>query len=119
VAAPLKGGTALADSAQAGGAGPRDALPADGAALAEVLGAPAEGYPPPQAAPLWHRERMWLEDALVPVLEPLVRARLPEAEILAVRPASEGFRVTAEEPDGRCTVFLARPRPDGWSLEPC
>lgn len=91
---------------------------ADGAALAAFLGAPAEGYPPPQPAPLWHRERMWLEEALIPVLEPLVRARLPGAEILSIRPVANGFRVTAEDSEERRTAFLARPGPEGWSLEP-
>lgn len=88
------------------------------AALAEALGAPVAGYPPPQAAPLWYRERMWMEDVLLPVLEPLVRARLSGAEILSIRPVTAGFRVTAEGPDQRCTSFLAHPRPDGWRLEP-
>jgi len=91
-------------------------LPQGPAALAEALGAPLEGYPPPRPAPRWHRERVWLEEALAPVLEPLLRARLPEAEILAIRPSAEGLVVTGEEPDGRCTNFLARPRPDGWTL---
>ena len=70
-----------------------NAEPEDAVALAELLGAPRDGYPPPQPAPLWHRERMWLEDALVPVIEPMVRARLPGAEILAIRPVPAGFRV--------------------------
>ena len=94
------------------------ACAADAAALAALLGAPADGYPLPRPAPRWHRERAWLEDALVPVLEPLVRSRVPEAEILAIRPVPGGFRVTAEEPGDRRMAFLTRPGPDGWSLEP-
>ncbi len=92
-------------------------LPGEPVALAEVLGAPTNGYPAPAPAPLWHRERVWLEEALVPVLTPLVETAVPEGEILQIRPTAKGLIVTVETPDQSLARFLARPALDGWTLE--
>lgn len=46
-------------------------LPGEPPALAAALGAPADGDPPPEAAPLWYRERLWLEEALMATLRPV------------------------------------------------
>ena len=76
-------------------------LPAAPGALAGALGAPAGGYPPPQAAPPWYSERIWLRDALLPALGPLALARLP-GEVLDIRPGPGGtVRVVVEDPEGR------------------
>jgi hypothetical protein len=91
------------------------ALPGEPEALARALGAPAEGYPPPQEPPLWHLERMWLEDALIPVLAPLVRERMPDGEIHTIRPAPDGrLLVEAEDEAGRIRRFGVRPTGGGW-----
>jgi len=93
------------------------ALPDEPKALARALGAPPEGYPPPQEPPLWHLERMWLEDLLVPVLTPLVRERMPGGEIHTIRPRPGGrLLVDAEGEDGRIRRFIARPAGGGWEL---
>jgi hypothetical protein len=98
------------------GAGRR--LPPEPLALAEALGAPAEGYPPPIPAPLWHLERMWLEQALVPVLAPRLQQMAPGGEILQIRPVPEGLRVEVEFPNQRTTCYFVRPSPSGWELTP-
>lgn len=87
-------------------------LPAPaGAALAAALGAPAGGYPPPQAAPLWYRQQAWLEEALIPVLAPLV----PEGEILHIRPVEGGCLIVDLDPEaGPELQVKVRPLPNGW-----
>jgi len=93
------------------------ALPDDPEALARALGAPADGYPPPLEPPLWHLERMWLEDALIPVLAPLVTGRMPDGEIHTIRPEPGGrLLVEAEGGDGGIRLFRARPTARGWEL---
>jgi hypothetical protein len=93
-------------------------LPDEPGALARALGAPLDGYPPPLEPPLWHLERMWLEDMLVPVLTPLVRERMADGEIHTIRPAPGGrLLVDAEDTEGRLRRFGARPAAGGWELE--
>jgi hypothetical protein len=89
-------------------------LPGHPLQLAEALGAPDGGYPPPTAAPRWHRERMWLEEALIPALAPLVGERVPEGEIHSIFPVPEGLSVAVEMPDGRMVKRIVRPKTDGW-----
>jgi hypothetical protein len=91
-------------------------LPQHATALATALGAPTDGYPPPAPAPLWHQERMWLEDLLVPVLDPLVQSKVPGGEIRHVRPTAAGLRVEVEQSGIRTCNFLYRHTPDGWEL---
>jgi hypothetical protein len=98
------------------GAGRR--LPPEPLALAEALGAPVEGYPPPVPAPLWHLERMWLEEALLPVLAPRLQKLAPHGEILQIRPVPGGLRVEVEFPNQRTTCYFVRPSPSGWELAP-
>ena len=96
------------------------ALPEDPWALARALGAPTDGYPPPLEPPLWHLERMWLEDALIPALTPFVRERMPDGEIHTIRPAPGGrLLVDAEDEQGRIRRFEARPASGGWKLADC
>ena len=93
-------------------------LPDKPEALARALGAPLDGYPPPVEPPLWHLERMWLEDALVPVLTPLIRRRMPDGEIQTIRPAIGGrLIIQAEDGEGRARRFAARPTATGWEVE--
>lgn len=92
-------------------------LPGEAAALAEALGAPACGYPPPVPAPLWHHERLWLEDALIPSLAPIVEKLVPEGEILHIRPVPSGLLVAVEDPDDRRSDFRFRLTPGGWELQ--
>lgn len=91
------------------GAGRGADLPQTGAALAAALGAPAQGYPPPRVAPLWHRERLWLEDALLPVLGPPALAAVP-GEVHHVRPSAGGLIVVVEREDGTQESILM-----GWT----
>jgi hypothetical protein len=93
------------------------ALPAAPEALARVLGVPARGYPPPQAAPHWYRERIWLQEALLPALGPLALARLT-GEVLDIRPGPDGtIRVVVEDPEGRPYPPLAfRWEARGWVM---
>lgn len=97
--------------------GAAKALPDEPKALARALGAPSDGYPAPLDPPLWHLERMWLEDALVPVLMPLVAERMPNGEILSIRPEPGGrLLVEAENDHGAVRRFTARPVGRGWEL---
>ena len=100
--------------------GAAKALPGEPEALACALGAPADGYPPPLDPPLWHLERMWLEDALVPVLAPLVTERMPDGEIHTIRPEPGGrLLVEAEDECGAIRRFIARTSARGWELSDC
>mgnify|MGYP001309546827 CR=1 FL=1 len=93
-------------------------LPDEPEALARALGAPPDGYPPPMEPPLWHLERMWLEDMLIPALTPLVRERMPDGEIHTIRPAPGGLLdVDAEDRSGSIRRFAARPAGGGWELK--
>lgn len=101
------------------GAGTGAGLPGEPEALAFALGAPTEGYPPPVEPPLWHLERMWLEDLLAPELLPLVRERLPDGEIHTIRSApGRLLLVDAEGEDGVLRRFFTRPAGGGWTLLP-
>lgn len=71
-------------------------LPGDPVRLAAMLGVPDTGYPPPTPAPRWQRERMWLEEALLPVLEPQATALAGGGEVLSIRPVPEGVLVAVE-----------------------
>lgn len=92
-------------------------LPTDARALAAALGAPLSGYPPPLPAPRWYRERMWLENSLIPVLGPLAERLIPGGEVLHIFPEPDGLRVVVEDPeDGKPHPFLIRPTSEGWEV---
>lgn len=91
-------------------------LPSTAWELAEALGVPEEGYPRPAAAPRWHLERRWLEDALIPVLQPLCDQIAPGGEILSIRPVAEGLLVVVEYDWPRVERFVFRPQVGGgWA----
>lgn len=96
------------------GAGRR--LPGEAGELAAALGAPANGYPPPQHPPLWHRERMWLEEALLPVVTPQVEALVPGGEVHHIRPTADGLLVAVETEDDRLTHLRLQVTADGIRL---
>ncbi|SFB52072.1 Putative amidoligase enzyme [Cohnella sp. OV330] len=89
-------------------------LSADPRQLAIELGAPAGGYPQPKPAPQWYRERMWLEDALVPVLVPLARRLVQDGEILSILPRPEGILVAIEDANGDLFKHLLHLPSTGW-----
>lgn len=91
-------------------------LPDDPVRLAAELGVPADGYPPAQEAPLWYRERIWLEEALLPILSPLVSRIEPDSEILHVLPVPGGLLVIVERADEGTLRLMARPTETGWEL---
>jgi hypothetical protein len=93
-------------------------LPAQADELAAALGAPSGGYPPPAPAPLWHLERMWLEEALIPAISPLVLTHVPGGEVHDIRPTAQGFQVSVEHPDNTLSRFWLHPRQTGWELTP-
>lgn len=93
-------------------------LPARAIELVAALGAPTHGYPPPTPAPLWHHERMWLEELFIPLLDPLVQREVPGGEILHIRPTATGFRVSVDQPDDRIVDFMCRHTGAGWELHP-
>lgn len=92
-------------------------MPDGPAELAAAIGAPADGYPPPLAPPLWYRERRQLEDALIPILAPEVDKLVSGGEILDIRPAPEGLIVTVEQPGGKLTKFDCSLPANGWTLK--
>ncbi|WP_177182741.1 amidoligase family protein [Paenibacillus sp. OV219] len=85
--------------------------------LAAALGAPASGYPIPTPAPQWHVERMWLEDALIPVLEPLVQELVPGGEVHDILPVADGLKLAIEDTDGKLHKFVIEPPTTGWTVK--
>jgi hypothetical protein len=83
-------------------------LPDEAASLVEALGAPAAGYPPPISPPQWYKERMWLGEALIPVLAARVDELIANGEIHHIVPEQEGIMVYAEHPGGELTRLVCR-----------
>jgi len=96
--------------------GEGSSLPREPLELAAELGAPLGGYPKPIAAPRWYRERMWLENALVPILTPEARRLVPGGEILHLLPDPNGILAVIEDEDGRPSKHLFRLPAAGWEL---
>lgn len=92
------------------------ALPSDPARMAKELGAPVSGYPRPLPAPRWYRERMWLEKALLPYLQPLASRVVKEGEVHHVLPVPEGILVSIEDTDGQQSRYLVQPPSTGWEV---
>ncbi|AGA57265.1 Putative amidoligase enzyme [Thermobacillus composti KWC4] len=60
------------------------------------------------------------QDALVPVLAPLVTERMPDGEIHTIRPEPGGrLLVEAEDECGAIRRFIARTSARGWELSDC
>ncbi len=91
-------------------------LPCDPQKLAIELGASVSGYPPRVPAPRWYQERIWLEDALIPMLTPFISQLVPDGEIHHILPVSEGILVAVEKPGGDLCKYIFRPPFSGWEL---
>lgn len=89
-------------------------LPCDPHAMALALGAPISDYPQPISAPRWYRERMWLEEALVPVLAPLASRLVQGGEILHIRPEPNGILAVIEDADGKPHRYSLQLPTAGW-----
>lgn len=85
--------------------------------MANGLGVPHTGYPPPIPAPLWYRERVWLENMFVPVLTPLVASIVPDSEILHILPRPDGLLVAIENTDGKISKYLFHLSSSGWKMK--
>ncbi|MDF2938500.1 MAG: hypothetical protein K0Q90_3873 [Paenibacillaceae bacterium] len=97
--------------------GAGDKLSSDPYKMAVGLGAPVSGYPQPKPAPQWYHERIWLENALLPILAPLASKLVQDGEILSVLSRPEGFLVAIEDTDGRSFKHLLHPPSTGWEVE--
>lgn len=84
--------------------------------LAMELGAPLTGYPPPIPAPRWYRERLWLENMLVPILTPFANSLVPDSEILQILPRPDGLLVAIEDTDGKVVRYLFQLSANGWRV---
>ncbi|QYR20754.1 amidoligase family protein [Paenibacillus sp. sptzw28] len=91
-------------------------LPADPHKLAIELGAPTDGYPPDAPAPQWYKERMWLEEALIPIFAPIAAQLVQQGEIHHILPVPEGILVAVERPDEELSRYIFRPSVTGWKL---
>lgn len=91
-------------------------LPSGASELAAALDVPETGYPPPHPQPLWHKREEQLTELLFPVLQPLVEAEVPGAEILFVRPTPEGLYVKTDLGDRTNHRFMFRASADGFEL---
>ncbi|MGK9254519.1 amidoligase family protein [Paenibacillus humicus] len=90
------------------------ALPDNPEELAAALNAPFGGYPPPIEPPRWFKERMWLEEAMIPVFTPLIAMLAPEAELHHILPVPDGLRTVIEFPGGEQWEYDWRPTASGW-----
>lgn len=96
--------------------GANQPLPSKPKAFAMAIGTPATGYPSALPAPRWYRERIWLEQMLVPVITPLVEERFEGAEILEILPLPESLCVVIEKPDNTFLDCFFQPTATaGWT----
>ncbi|NBD24557.1 amidoligase family protein [Paenibacillus glycinis] len=86
------------------------------AELADALGAPRTGYPPPRAIPRWYRERTWLDDALIPAVSELAEQLVPGGEILHILPVQDGLLLGIEAGDGKLRRYVCAPPATGWRV---
>jgi hypothetical protein len=82
--------------------------------LAEQLGAPFCGYPPRTEPPRWFKERIWLEEAMIPVFAPLIRALEPNGEIHHILPVRDGLKTVVELHCEAQREYAWRPVDGGW-----
>ncbi|MEF3307120.1 amidoligase family protein [Paenibacillus sp. GYB003] len=94
------------------GAGRR--LPNEPRPLAAELGAPADGYPPTAEPPRWFKERMWLEELLLPVFAPIAAGLVPDGEVHHIVPTADGLLVAVEDGSGALSRYVYRPGATGW-----
>ncbi|WP_194843302.1 amidoligase family protein [Paenibacillus sp. B01] len=80
-------------------------MPDEPAALAAALGAPSGGYPPRADPPRWHRERIALENALLPQLAAQAAELVPGGEIHHIVAADGGVMVAVEDEEGSLHRF--------------
>ncbi|MED4582850.1 amidoligase family protein [Brevibacillus choshinensis] len=86
--------------------GARRTLSCNPKKMANELGVPLTGYPQPIPAPLWYRERIWLENMLVPILTPITTSLVRDSEILHILPRPDGLLVALENTDGKIMRYL-------------
>ncbi|QRG65902.1 amidoligase family protein [Brevibacillus choshinensis] len=96
--------------------GARRKLPCNPEQMAAELGVPLSGYPRPIPAPLWYRERIWLENMLVPIVTPIVNSLVRHSEILQILPRPDGLLVVVENSDGEIFRYLFHLSADGWKM---
>ncbi|KRE37336.1 amidoligase family protein [Paenibacillus sp. Soil522] len=84
--------------------------------MAIELSAPLSGYPQPIPAPRWYRERIWLENALVPILTPLASSLVQDGEIHHILPRPDGILVAIEDADGKVCTYLFHLPSTGWEV---
>jgi hypothetical protein len=89
-------------------------LPREHRDMAIALGAPVGGYPAPIPAPRWYRERMWLEQALVPILSPMASRLVPDGEILHLLPVPDGILAAIEDESGKVSKYVFPFPSAGW-----
>lgn len=90
-------------------------LPASPDELAAALGAAPDGYPPPIPVPRWHRERMWLEDALIPAVTGLAARLVPGGELHNILPVEDGILIAIEH-ESKMHRYVCRPPATGWEV---
>jgi hypothetical protein len=91
-------------------------LPSDLHGFSTSLGVPRDGYPPPLTPPQWYRERIWLENMLLPIVQPFVDERFPSGEILEIIPGPKGIVVTGEKVSGDPFSLTFHLGQEGWTL---
>jgi hypothetical protein len=91
-------------------------LSSDPHQMAIELGAPIDGYPPHVPIPAWYQERIWLEEALIPVLTPLATELVQDGEIHHISPVPGGFLVAIEQSGGKLCNYRFQPPSSGWEL---
>lgn len=91
-------------------------LPNDPERLALELGAPVQGYPPSATPPQWFKERMWLEEQLLPLVAPVAADLVPNGEIHHIVPVENGILVAIETGEGALHKFVCRLTNTGWEL---
>ncbi|WP_164779435.1 amidoligase family protein [Paenibacillus kobensis] len=84
--------------------------------FARALGAPLSGYPPIQSAPRWYKERIWLENALLPALAPLAQRLIPGSEIHHILPSASGLTLAIEDVEGIMHRFQLRLTAGEWEV---
>ncbi|MCQ6559484.1 hypothetical protein [Paenibacillus mendelii] len=83
--------------------------------MAIELGVPVKGYPAPLPIPRWYQERIWLEEAIIPAIAPLVAELVQGGEVHHVLPVSDGILIAIEE-DEKLYKYVFQPPAGDWKL---